>query len=829
MLYTSTDLFTLTEDSQLTNKLDLQLANINLKMSQLKKEWANNYMLANETSKQAFIHRFVKRSTQSGRVSGDGQIDNQDCLTAEEAGIKYKNTYLVRKVVNTLFREYTTREFNCQVKSIPNDDWKLVVKFLIDQSFNSLQFANSHRYAILDAVVKGTGYLRPRLYDLTVEAKVPKINKTGKKKIDFKTVKKTIKQGLEIEYVDCENVYMDPFAKDPKECFIVSHYTDLELCALFPQTKSKINFDNEVMEDNKDIFLRPEYIGNYRIGERLVELYNYPDQKISSVDEYGNTSESSMQSYFDVNSISDFNNNWDTDIMGGAGFDNFYSCQDQKYLVKEYYNWADLSNPRYVLYINNYVLYDGPILEPFFGCPVVPLYFQRNKESIFGQGVPTLLNNVAVDLNEASTDLAELIKIAKSTILEVNTDRLEDSNSPIDVEPNGLTYIKTKSLSQDGSVSNAPVVLPVQIPIVGLELTVQQEQKYRADIESIMPNSEPLSANMSKEEREQSLRSRMLTVNEVLNINKAQLSLLAYMVFNVKMFELQYFGEPMGIKTDVSTRVLVVKDTGEDLLNTKKQITESLANQYEMQVQMKIQQLSQDPEFIKQLEQVKAELKDKYSSLADNAAAQTDSSTDKTAIVETSKEEYVKELQAFVQETAKKDIPQPEDNSIYLAMEDIDDIISVQKEFEFSFAKSREEQQYAINQLLSFVGALPLSGQAINYDSIIAEALIAYGMNPLIKLVDVPPTNQMMAKTQTRHTTFIDFANMPTALDKIMAQNYGIALPDGTALKDLQLVQQIKTAAETAKEQAKIEAQGKTDVNKVGLQAQLQQLVQPKG
>ena len=102
-------------------------------------------------------------------------------------------------------------------------------------------------------------------------------------------------------------------------------------------------------------------------------------------------------------------------------------------------------------------------------------------------------------------------------------------------------------------------------------------------------------------------------------------------------------------------------------------------------------------------------------------------------------------------------------------------------------------------------------------------------MNPLIKLVDVPPTNQMMSKTQTRHTTFIDFANMPTALDKMMAQNYGIALPEGTALKDLQSIQQIKTAAETAKEQAKIEAQGKTDVNKVGLQAQLQQLVQPKG
>ena len=830
MFYTSSDLFEPKVNNKLTEQLNLQLNNINHKMIELKKEWANSYMLANEVSKQAFIHRFVKLSNTQGRQSGDGEADKKDYFTAEELGVQYKVSPIAKIKVDTLFREYTTREFNCSVKSIPNDEWKLITKYFIDETFNSNQFNVAHRFAIKDGLVKGTGFLRTKIYDLTVDVKSPVINKSGKKLIDFKIVKKTIKQGLEVEYIDCENVYIDPNAKNPKELFISTVYTDLEVVNLYPKIKPYINFDNKLTGTNdKDKFIKSQYISHYKIGERLVEWYKKPEMSLTKLS--GSYNEQSINIGLDADNLSDFNNNWSDNIFGGIQFNDYYEVATQQsnmYRVNEYYNWADLENPRYVLYIDNVVLYDGPILEPFQDCPIVPLYFERPKESIFGRGVPAVLYNSLLNLNEVATDIAELTKMAKANMIEVNEDRLIDSNVPIDIEPNGLTIVRTRSASQDGSIANTPAVMPISIPVPGLELTVQLEQKYKGDIETIIPNSEPSSINMPKEEREQSIRSRMLVVNEMLNINKLQLNLLAYRVFASKMFELQYFGEPLGIKTEVTNRLLIVKDTGKQLAETKVIIVKKLKEQYDLQIQLTIQQLMQDEAFNKQLDTVKAQLQEKYTQMADSikqspemANNQNTEGDNQKAVVETAQAQYTKELEGYIMSVAQQQVPKPVDNAIYLAMEEIDDLISIQKEFNFSFSKSREEQQIAINQFLSFVGQLPLSGQALSYDDIVKEALIAFGMNPLIKLADVPPTNKMMANAQTRHTDFFDWSNFPSGQDQFVRNVHGIDLPDGTALKDLANVQQIKDSGQVAKDQAKITAQGQVDVSKAGFNAQL--------
>lgn len=833
MFYTTSDLYTPKEDSKLTTKLNNQLDSINNKMHELKKEWANSYMLANEVSKQAFIHRFVKVPNQQVRESGDGKQDLNSYSTAEELGVPYKVTPKVGQKIDNIFREYVTREFDCEVKSIPNDDWKIITKYLMDESFKSNQFKTALRFGIKDALIKGTGFIRPRLYDLTSDVLSPVISKVGKKRIDFKKVKKTIKQGLEIEYIDCENVYIDPACKNPKELFISNTYSDLELINLYPQVKDYINFTNKVIDNtNRDKYIQPHYISNYKMGERLVEWYKYPEMKLNfNQNGYGGDLNIADSLYAD--DMGAFNSNWNHGIFGNTldnNFNQYYQSSttyNNTYRVNEYYNWADLENPRYVLYVDNIVLYDGPILEPFQDCPIVPLYYERPKESMFGRGIPAVLYNSLINLNEVSTDIAEMTKMAKANMIEVNEDRLVDGNVPIDIEPNGLTIVRTRSGTQDGAIANTPAIIPIQLPISGLEITLQLEQKYKTDIEDSIPNSEPIAINMSKEEREQSIRSRTLIVNEVLNINKIQLNLLAYRVFAMKMFELQYFGEPLGIKTDVSNRLLIVKDTGKQLAETKIEIGKRLVEQYNLQLELVTKQLMQDETFLKQFEQVKAQLQDKYTQLADSTQQDlqdTDMSSEMVteSVVETAKANYNKELADYVNSVASQQVPPPADTSIYLAMEEIDDLISAQKEFKFSFSKSREEQQIAMNQFLSFVGQLPLSGQALSYDTIVAEALVAFDMNPLIKLLDVPPTNQMMSKSQTRNTTFFGLDSSPTNGQALLKEVYGIGLPEDTFTNDMVRLEQLKQSSQVAQNEAKVAAQGKADISREGFKSSLQ-------
>ena len=790
-------------------------------MHALKQEWANSYMLANKVSKQAFIHRFVKVSNTQTRGSGDGAEDLKDSYTAEEMGVPYQVSAKASEKIDNVFREYVTREFDCEVKSIQNDDWKIIAKELQDQSFKSNQFKLASRFAIQDALTKGAGFLRVKMYDLTANVLSPVIAKTGKKKITFKKIEKNIKRGVEIEYVDCENVYIDPEATNPKELFVSTCYKDLELINLFPIIKSKINFQNQTIDDKtKKSFISPQNIPYYKIGERLVEWYQHPEKKLSFQDRNIDYTLNASDNLYSDN-LSAFNSNWDNNIFSLAtdsSFNTYASTETQYgnvYRVNEYYNWADLENPRYVLYIDNYVLYDGAILEPFQDNPLVALYYERPKQSIFGRGIPSKIREELVKLNEASTDVSEMLKMSKANMIEVNEDRLVEPNVPIDIEPNSLTIVRTRSGTQDGAIANTPAVIPINIPISGLEINLQREQMYKADIESIMPNSEPIAVNMSKEEREQSIRSRTLIINEVLNINKIQLSQLAYRVFAMKMFELQYFGEPLGIKTESSNRLLIIRDTGKDLVLAKNEVTNRLKEQYQAQITVARGQLLKDPNFLKQLDQVKIQLQDKYTNLADSAK-QDIKTAESNKIVDIAKVSYEKELNQYIDSVVSQQVQPLQDNNIYLAIEEIDDLLSAQKEFSFSFNKSREEQQIAMNQLLSFVGQLPLSGQALSYDAVVAEALVAYGMNPLIKLRDMPPTNQMMAKSQTRHTTFFGLDSSPKNGQAVLKDVYGIDLPEDTFINDMTTLEQLKQASQVGLNQDKAIVDAKVALSKEG-------------
>ncbi len=83
MLITSSNIFSPKYDPAKVDILCRQMSQINLRMTPIKRRWAQSVMHYNQTSKQAFVHRFVKLPMKSGRRTADGDM-GEDYRTAEE-------------------------------------------------------------------------------------------------------------------------------------------------------------------------------------------------------------------------------------------------------------------------------------------------------------------------------------------------------------------------------------------------------------------------------------------------------------------------------------------------------------------------------------------------------------------------------------------------------------------------------------------------------------------------------------------------------------------------------------------------------------------------
>ncbi len=842
MLITSdTKIFKPVYKPELTTKLEQVLTNLNLKMTSNKRRWANAVMNYNLTSRQAFEHRFVAYPSEDGRQTSDGR-ENDDITGEEEKG-SYVCIPIVKAKRDQYRFEFQDREFFCDVKSYAYENAKYLVQGILNESFETSSFRKALDSAFCDALDKQVGYLRPRLYDVKQNLNDVLINQEGKKETRYNR-NQPVKKGLVIEHVDTENVFVDPEAKNPKEIIISTQYTDLELIYLFPQLFDFIDLQiygeaeivkqkNEVEKEAKNNKIKPFWLHNWKIGEQFTEWYFKPEMLLDFTRGYqfnsfgsnyklvGPTDPSSAdftQNGFGLRgNIEYFNNLWD-----GLYFGDYYNTlgeswarRNRLFRLNEYYN---IAQNRYIMWIDSYVLYDGPMFEPYKELPIATIYFDHNQSNgWFGKSVNDHLHLLQTEANISANLSKQALEMSSVNIVEVDVSRLMQENKPIKAQ--SLTFVPIRNLDSD----QRPAINQIGFQNQALALYPEQEKKWFNLAEQLMPSTEPIFNQLPKEERDQTIRARSMRPNFFLKYNADQLTDLAYKVFLARLKEMEMAKNSEFIITlSQSRRVgIVVRETENDIIIAKKQVTDILRFQRQQAVLNAQQQLLQDPAFQQQLQRFQLQKQAEFQQLLQNPDVNKTLSSEpkkKNSLLTSQQQLITQEISNYIQQSAEQLVPPAVDENIYLNLEQLGNLQKAQKEFNFSFRKTKDEIQRDITEFLGVISQVPLTAQAINYKTFADTLAIHYGFNPDIIMQDVPPPNELVGLQNSRFTNYIDWqTNFPYG-EALAKKVYNIKENDvkfdqnSVSLQAQTAIKQMETAFEAELVNVKSAGQAKNKV-----------------
>ena len=473
------------------------------------------------------------------------------------------------------------------------------------------------------------------------------------------------------------------------------------------------------------------------------------------------------------------------------------------------------------------------MLEPFKSCPLQPIYFDHNEnDGFFGRSINDHLHAIQIEANEKETLTKLSAEMAMVTFLEVNSDRLESPNDPIEADL--LTIIRTKN-TQDGENPTGPAIQQVGIQNQGLQVTTELAQKWSALAEQMFPSTSQLNLQMPKEEREYTIRSRALVPDSFLKLNAEQLSKFAYNAFASKLFELRYFDKSeLAVEIAPSkVRALVIRADEQQVTLAKQQIGLILQQVYQKQLEQATGSLLQNPNFQKQLEQYKQQQIQSYSQKLNNpeVASQIKNAGDTSKLQEFLIAQVEKDVETFTKQQASQLVPPIDDENMYISMEDINNILSAEKQFLFSFKETKEEVQKNITNLLSIVAQLPLMGYTFDYNKFAKEIVINHGFNPDVVLKEVGKPSELQGMASSKYTYYFDGQKIPAMTEALLKKTQGIdpeqlrLNPDSPALQNLQAVQDIMTNSAISIQTRKQAQQGQNKLAQEGFKATANSIV----
>lgn len=830
------------KNTEISTELVQRRDYLNSKMIPFKKKWANGVMLYNRVSKEALYHRYTAEPDRLGKQTSDG---NQSSRTGEDREGKYVCSPLIQQKVDQIKEEYCARTFNCTVKSLAHQEHNYLIQYLEDEVFKSTNFEKAHHSAFEDAIVKGTGFLRTRLYDLKEEQEelVWKTNKKGRKTFTTKKSEISTRKGLEAEYVNIEDVIIDPTANDPQECFICSHLDIFEAKRLFPQLKHLLydpfsdrleetekSFDKKKLEKIRENgYILPEVLPYYKVGEFLVETYKQPDY-YENLKEQGTYSASQytepnkgihhgFEEYTEnnewfsgVNNYDSFNGVWG-DYYFGSKFNSINSLVYQdKYLLTEYYCWEGQS--RYIIMLGGYIIYDGPMIEPFKEMPITPIYFNFKKgNGILGKSLSDKAYDSIIELNETETKYKVAINMSSAIMLGVDESQLEDSEEPIEVKP--LTTISFRNNFNAQNPTRPIEQIPIQNP--GIQLQGTRLNQLKMEIENLYPDLKNITSQLPKEEIEKIYYSRDLKLNLILKTNANQLSEFAHKVFLNKLKELEYFedeGKPFVLPPSDSQprrqRAIFVKQTEKEIEAVFRQVQTIISSQYEEEVMMNAKKLQQDPQTQQEVMAIQQEGKQKLQQ-AIQIKMKQDGELDPNIVSQLEKglqQDVLARVESYLMQKAKQMTPMPIDENMYLSYNEILSLKGT-ADILFQFNKTKQEIQKDMAEFVNFVNSNQLTQVSVNMTDVARQLAVAYDINPAVVTPQGLDPLQTLQSVNTKVNVYYDSAKNPTFFDKFNETYYKIS---SSTMDDMTSVEKMKTEEIIKRESAKVANEGKSSL-----------------
>jgi hypothetical protein len=494
--------------------------------SHISKKMAKGYLDYVGISKEAWEWRFQAVYTEDGEqnqideLTGDIiETPTKKCrfISAEELNKrKYIPLEIVRDKLDDYTRDVTSREFELETLSVPYHNQRYIISHLVKEPYKTPEFRDALKQVVFDASVKGTGFLRPIIYDIEKEVSQPVVKQVkGRNVISFESKTQKTKLGLKIEAVDPETVFIDPSSSEPKECFIITPYEVEELVERFPMLEDYIPELERLSSDNpknKKGQLKKECLYNYHIAELIEEVYELGDLSFLYYLNNSYFPDGRFGSPTEVSSnFNEFTSNGSNLLFGegkaGSFYDNalnFSLPEDRRrksYFVTEYYN---INYNTYCVYIGDILLLESQIIEPFNDLPLVPIYVNKKKRGYYGTPLTEYFSNFQDEYNEDNHAQRLATTITGKPMLLVNDSAISSLYHPdkqIVIEKSSpLTTIHVTEMGVDNGINMGSPITPINTTTGTAEnILASRKAEIINNMERQFPSIKTLSAASSPE------------------------------------------------------------------------------------------------------------------------------------------------------------------------------------------------------------------------------------------------------------------------------------------------------------------------------------------
>jgi len=853
------------------SRLDNMLQHFIGQKASITSNMAKGYLDYYGISKEAWKWRYEKMYNANGDVSSDieRELDNMtsnprvkpqsDCneMTPEEYfGFAWQTIRIVQDKTDEFLDDINNRKFSVGVSSVPYKNLESIFQYQIknkmDKPETKLQIAN----AIFMAAIKGTGFLRPVLYDITSTSHIPTFDKEGITTRDkWKKVETKERAGVIIESIDPERVYVDTAAEKPKDLFIITPLDPSELAYRFPDLKNRITeySDKPLVAVNGEVCkegcLSKTYKFDYHTGEQIREMY-----------EAGSFWQDRFNNYFGNHAgISNRLNNTPAFEFGNGGkFWNgmLYSNMSERrqaggYFLIEYY---DLANDVYTAYIDDTVVDKGSIPATFKGLPIVPIKLENKDNRFFG----TPLNEyfgIFQDQQTAINMKQRVNEIVQGTsFVAIDGDQIDETRHPnkqlsiSQYAPLQEVHIKDTMAE---NMARPPAIQPISFNN-GSDNALQTRLAFlQGTLEKQFPSLKSLIASNQKEFQTQMIYSRDAKTNTflrnvTLSLSKFSSVLLQYIMFEMRYFNNEYADNAIPLyKGSKEKATLFIVTDEEDLISSQNKFRKELTTLYLKDVNSYVEQMFQNPDLVNPImEQIKAEIENQVvQTTLQSAGIEPESNEDfqmkrEAILTDQSKVDIILEetakqgpkiVRARLSVIARQQIPERQDTRIYISFEDLNNYQILIEDVKFELDKTQAERQAEMVSILNTIQPIvQFTPFVIKFDEYIKQTLLANNQNPDDWLQPNQPKPSKMVETLNSRTNyFFDLLKNPVIAAQYLNENLGkeIFTPDmlvqGLAM-EAKAMSDIKIEEITARGNTKVAG----DVNKYTLTKETDFLVE---
>lgn len=450
--------------------------------------WAWNELYMQGIDRKALEWRFnripsremVDYVDEAGKKTGEK--GPRDYYTLEE--IKGTYSYNMRGVptkVTEYLEDGCSREINVDVNStslLPTHV-NFCQKVLQEGMINDTEWLSSVRKKKRDILVKGKAFDSVESFDLT--RKVRTWKELGDKAVGGfvwdEAAELPYKRGVFVEYIDPEWVFPEPGTLNPTEFFVGKPYTYSEFILNFPDLYDKavpgMTDMMNIARYKKTDMIYPETLFPYQIDKPISALYHNwreidnPTQTLFCHGQAG---------------IPWLNDIWNLDSKGFSLMEK--TGYDHKIWVWKYYHLAhnpipekdkngkekrNTSGDFCCIFVNDWQLYAGPILEADKNAPLVAYSFKEDRLDYWNKSMVDELRPIQDNINDMENVKRTSLDNLSTTNLAVNK-KLIESDIVLDRHMINIVNIETEqdkedqmSLQQQGPLNVGNVIQNMQL------------------------------------------------------------------------------------------------------------------------------------------------------------------------------------------------------------------------------------------------------------------------------------------------------------------------------------------------------------------------------